>query len=164
MPQPVHYNFTQSFSQPARKAYKWCTDFTPEDQALMQEKNAARDVQQLTKNTVILTDRFNKEGETMVKQKLVCLYPDRLMWTSTHLTGPAKHSQFIYEITPETKTTSSLRFTAMHIAYEIEEGSDNIQTNLLAESLRKEDSNVWKNLANEMKKELSKSHPTGQPS
>ncbi len=108
MPQPVHYNFTQCFGQPARKAYEWCIDFTPEDQALMQEKNAAREVQQLTKNTVIMTDKFNKDGETMVKQKLVCLYPDRLMWTSTHLTGPAKHSHFIYEITPETKTASRL--------------------------------------------------------
>jgi hypothetical protein len=122
----------------------------------MREKNATREVQQLTENTVILTDKFYNEGETTVKQKLVCLYPDRLMWTSTHLTGPAKHSQFIYEITSETKTASSLRFTALHIAHDIKESADKTETNLLAEKLRKEDSNTWKRLAKEMEKQLSK--------
>ena len=156
MAQSVHYKFTQRFSQPARKAYEWCTNFTPEDQALMREKNATREVQQLTENTVILTDKFHNERETTVKQKLVCLYPDRLMWTSTHLTGPAKHSQFIYEIKSETKTASNLRFTALHIAHDIKEGADKTEIKLLAEDLRKEDSNTWKNLANEMEKELTK--------
>jgi hypothetical protein len=74
MPQPVHYKFTQRFNQPARKTYEWCTDFTPEDQVLMQKKNATRQVQQLTENTIILTDKFHNEGETTVKQKLICLY------------------------------------------------------------------------------------------
>lgn len=156
MPKPVHYQFTQQFNQSARKAYKWCTDFTPEDQVLMREKNATREVHQITENTVILTDEFHTETETMVKQKLVCLYPRRLMWTSTHLTGPAKHSQFIYEITPITETASILRFTALHIAHDIKEGTDKTETKRLAEKLRKEDSNTWKNLADEMEKELSK--------
>jgi hypothetical protein len=156
MPQPVHYQFTQRFNQSARKAYKWCTDFTPEDQVLMREKNATREVQQITENTVILTDEFHTESKTMVKQKLVCLYPRRLMWTSTHLTGPAKHSQFIYEIAPITEIASTLRFTALHIAHDIKEGTDKTETKRLAEKLRKEDSNTWKNLADEMEKELSK--------
>lgn len=156
MPQPVHYQFTQRFNQPARKAYEWCTNFTPEDQVLMREKNVTREVQQLTENTFILTDRVHNKGETTVKQKLVCLYPDRLMWTSTHLTGPAKHSQFIYEITSETETASSLRFTALHIAHDIKEDTDKTVTKRLAEELKLEDSNTWKNLANEMEKELGK--------
>ena len=42
----------------------------------MQEKNATRQVQQLTEKTIILTDKFHTEGETTVKQKLVCLYPN----------------------------------------------------------------------------------------
>jgi hypothetical protein len=150
MPQPIHYHFTQRFNQPARKAYEWCTDFTPEDLVLMQEKNVTRKVQQITGNTVILTDKFHNEGKTTVKQKLVCLYPSRLMWTSTHLTGPAKHSQFIYEITSTSKTASILRFTALHIASDIKEGADKTETQRLAEELRKEDSNGWKNLADEM--------------
>lgn len=156
MPQPVHYQFTQHFNQSARKAYKWCTDFTPRDQVLMREKNATREVQQITENTVILTDEFHTESKTVMKQKLICLYPNRLIWTSTHLTGPAKHSQFIYEINPVTETASTLRFTALHIAHDIKEGADKTETNRLAEKLRKEDSDTWKHLANEMEKELSK--------
>jgi hypothetical protein len=116
----------------------------------MREKTATREVQQITGNTVILTDKFHDEGRTMVKQKLVCLYPNRLMWTSTHLTGPAKHSQFIYEIKSITKTASILRFTALHIAYDIREGVNKTETKRLAEELRKQDSNTWKNLADEM--------------
>ena len=159
MPQPVHYKFTQHFSKPARKAYEWCTNFTPEDQALMREENATREVQQLTQNTVILTDKFHSEGKTTEKQKLICLYPKRLMWTSTHLTGPAKHSQFIYEITSETKTTSTLNFTALHIAHDLEEGNNKTETKRLAEKLRSEDSRTWKELANEMEEELGKDRP-----
>ncbi len=156
MHQPVHYQFTQRFNQPARKAYEWCTNFTPEDQILMLEKNATREVQQLTENTYILTDKFHDKIETTVKKKLVCLYPDRPMWISTHLTGPNKHSQFIYEIKSETETTSSLRFTALHIAHNFN-GADKTETKTLADELREEDSNTWSILAKEMEKDLSRS-------
>jgi uncharacterized membrane protein len=158
MPQPVRYQFTQRFSQPARKAYEWCTDFTPEDQVLMGNGNATREVRKITESTFILTDTYQGEGEPTVKHKLVCLYPDRLMWTSTHLKGPAKHSQFIYEITAETETSSSLRFSALHIARDLK-GVNETVTERLAEELRKEDSDMWKDLAKEMEKELSKARP-----
>jgi len=159
MPQPVRYEFAQRFSQPARKAYEWCTNFTPEDQALMGEENATREVQKITKDTFILTDKFRNEDKTTVKQKLVCLYPDRLMWTSTHLAGPAKHSQFIYEITSKNKAASSLRFTALHIAHDIKEDTDEAEIKRLAEKLKLSDSDCWKDLANEMEKELGHVHP-----
>jgi len=154
MLQPIQYRFSQRFNLPARKAYEWCTDFTPIDQALMREKDATREVQQLTKNTFILTDKFQVGGETIVKQKLVCLYPNRLMWTSTHLTGPAEHSQFIYEIKSTTRTTSRLKFTALHLARDLKEGTFKADIEELAEELRKEDSDVWKNLAREMEREM----------
>jgi hypothetical protein len=152
MLQPIRYRFSQRFNLPARKAYEWCTDFTPRDPVLMREKNATREVQQTTENTFILTDKFQFGGETIVKQKLVCLYPNRLMWTSTHLTGPAEHSQFIYEIKSVTKATSRLKFTALHLARDIKEGTSNDDIEELAEELRKVDTNVWKNLAREMEK------------
>jgi len=158
MPQPVRCQFTQRFNQPARKAYEWCTDFTPEDQVLMGNENATREVRKITENIFILTDTYQGEGEPTVKQKLVCLYPDRLMWTNTHLKGPTRHSQFIYEITEETQTASSLRFTALHIAHDIK-GVDETLTKRLAEELRKQDSDMWMDLAKEMEKELSKTHP-----
>ena len=152
MIQPIQYQFSQRFNLPAHKAYEWCTNFTPKDPALMREK-ATREVKPITENTFILTDKFQVLGETTIKQKLVCLYPNRLMWTSTHLTGPAKHSQFIYEIKSVTKTTSRLKFTALHLAHDLKGGSFKINTERLAEELRKADSDVWKNLAREMEKE-----------
>jgi hypothetical protein len=121
----------------------------------MREKNATREVQQITEDTFVLTDKFHSDGKITVKQKLVCLFPERLMWTSTHLTGPAKHSQFIYEITAVTRTTSRLKFTALHIARDIKEGVHKAEIERLAEELRKEDSDVWKNLAREMEKKTA---------
>jgi hypothetical protein len=151
--QPIQYRFIQKFNLPSSKAYEWCTDFTPADQALMREKNATREVTRLTENTFILNDKFQVGGETMVKKKLICLYPKRLMWISTHLTGPAEHSQFIYEIKSTTRTTSRLKFTALHLARDLKEGTSKTDIEELAEELRKEDSGVWKNLAKEMEKE-----------
>jgi hypothetical protein len=153
MLQPVQYQFSQRFNLPARKAYQWCTDFTSKDPALMKEKDTTRDIRQLTENTFILTDKFHVGGKTTAKQKLVCLYPNRLMWTSTHLKGPAEHSQFIYEIKSMTKTTSRLKFTALHIARNIKESDSETDIEKLAATLRKEDSEVWRILAKEMKKE-----------
>jgi hypothetical protein len=57
---------------------------------LVNEENATREVQRVSSDSVILVDTFVVAGKPVVKQKLVCLYPDRLMWTSTHLTGPNK--------------------------------------------------------------------------
>ena len=157
MPQPIRYQFSQHFNVPAREAYEWCTDYTPEDQALMQMKNATREVQRITEGNFMLTDTFHNQGESIVKQKLVCLYPDKLMWISTHVAGPVKHSQFVYEIKEETATTSSLEFTALHLDYEITEGTDKEKAKTLTKKLRKEDSDLWKHLAKEMKKELRRS-------
>ena len=153
MIQPIKYQFNQRFNLPARKAYAWCTDFTPQDPVLMREK-ATREVKLITEYTIILTDKFRVEDETIIKQKLVCLYPNKLMWTSTHLTGPAKHSQFIYEIKPTTRTTSKLKFTALHLAHDLKQGTAKNSIEQLAEELRKTDSDVWKNLAREMEKEM----------
>jgi len=124
----------------------------------MGNENATREVRKITENIFILTDTYQGEGEPTVKQKLVCLYPDRLMWTNTHLKGPTRHSQFIYEITEETQTASSLRFTALHITHDVK-GVDETLTKRLAEELRKKDSDMWMDLAKEMEKELSKAHP-----
>ena len=151
--QPIKYQFSQRFNLPARKAYEWCTNFTPQDPVLMREK-ATREVKSIGENTVILTDKFRVGGETKIKQKLVCLYPNRLMWISTHLTGPAKHSQFIYEIKSITKTTSRLKFTALHLAHDLKEGTVKNSVEQITGELRKTDSDVWKNLAREMEKEM----------
>jgi hypothetical protein len=93
------------------------------------------------------------ESEKTIKQKLVCLYPSRFFWTSTHLTGPNKYSQFLYEITSQTDGQSCLTFTALHLDYNFKKEED---AERLARDLKKMDSETWKLLAEKMEKELKK--------
>jgi len=154
LPISVKYSFRQHFNIPAREAYEWCTDYTPEDQALMQEKNAEREVQHVAENVRILTDTYVDENNRAVKEKLVCLYPDQLFWTSTHVAGPNKHSQFLYQIIPENKKRSCLRFVGLHLDYRIKEDISRKEIDGISRKLRKIDSETWKILAKEMEKEL----------
>ncbi len=152
MAKAIRYSFAQRFNVPAHKAYEWCTDYAPSDLALMEEEKATREVRRISRDSIILVDTFVVEGKPVVKQKLVCFYPDLLTWTSTHLTGPNKYSQFLYEITSQTNGRSRLTFTALHLDYSIKEGKEEAER--LAKVLRNVDSDIWKHLAKEMEKEL----------
>ncbi len=154
MPYVVRYCFSQRFPVSARKAYQWCTDYSAEDHVLMGDMAAERHIARVSDATVILTDIFHTGEGNVEKQKVVQLYPDRLSWVSTHLNGPHKYSQFIYEISAEGSNASRLDFTALHLEYKENLDSDAIK--LLAEKLRKEDSEAWKLLAKAMTKELAK--------
>ena len=149
VPLAVRYNFTQRFSVSAKEAFKWCTDFQQNDHVLMGEEGAQRQIIPLTDCTLILKDLFRSAAGMVEKQKLVQLYPDQLFWTSTHLTGPNKHSQFLYAISAEDKEASVLDFTGLHMDYEAKE-----DVRLLAKKLRKEDKDAWKLLARNMAREL----------
>jgi hypothetical protein len=83
----------------------------------MSEDNVERQVTHLTDSTLILNEIFHTNSGDIEKQKLVHLYPDRLSWVSTHLTGPNKYSQFIYKITAEGNNASSLNFVALRARY-----------------------------------------------
>ena len=152
MPCSIQYRFSQRFFVPTRKAYIWCTAYSPEDHALMGEEVAERQITHLTDTTIILTDIFRTPNGLIEKQKLVQLYPDRLCWISTHLTGPNKYSQFIYEISAEGKNASRLDFTALHLEYEKRLDSEGIKS--VADELKEQDSKAWILLAEAMRKEL----------
>jgi hypothetical protein len=117
--------------------------------------NATREVQQISEDTLLLLDTYRSDGEVTIKQKLVCLYPKKLAWTSTHLTGPYKHSQFLYQITPETAKTCHLEFTAVFLDYSKENAAKN-EIEELTRELRKIDADNWRLLAGIMEKELNK--------
>ncbi len=153
MPQVIRYRFRQKFNVPALKAYEWSTDYEPTDMTLMQQGNAKRKVQRISRDSLILVDTFVVEGKPIAKQKLVCLYPDRLMWTSTHVTGPNKYSQFLYEITSETDEQSCLTFTALSVDYNVKSDAE---AGELAERLNRMDSETWKLLAKHMEKDLKR--------
>jgi len=89
------------------------------------------------------------------KQKLVHLHPDSLRWTSTHLSGPNKYSQFVYEISEENDCASRLDFYGLHIE-NVEDNLDEAGAKLLTERLCREDSKAWELLANAMIQELRK--------
>jgi hypothetical protein len=147
----VRYHFRQSFLVPAKEAFDWCTDFTPQDQPIKGYKNSTRVVTKVSEGSIILTDTFQTATGSVEKQKLVQVYPDQLFWVATHLTGPNKYSQFLYQISPDEKGGSFLDFTALHLEYEGKEDAK-----MLAARLCQEDSGAWKLLAKAMTDELTK--------
>ncbi len=154
MPIPIHYHFQQLFRVSAREAYAWCTNFAPNDHALMAEENARRKVENLTGRTVILTDAFFVGTAGQVeKRKLVQLYPEMLFWTCTHLSGPAVHSQFIYQITAQGEKESRLDFTGIFLDHTHEALSESDISNL-TEKECKNDQAAWELLAKAMEREL----------
>ena len=154
MPYPIRYRFSQYFAASAQEAYTWCTDYQPDDHALTGNPNAKRAVTWLTQSTVILKETFPTQNGTIEKEKLVHLYPDKLMWVSTHLSGPNKYSQFLYQITTEGAEASCLDFIALHIEHK--ENLSQIDLETLTDALCRGDSDMWKLLAEAMEKELKK--------
>jgi hypothetical protein len=148
------YKFSQKFDVPASEAYKWCTSYDPGDLKLMGE-DGNRSIERIADDTVVLSDTFSKDGQTFTKEKLVRLYPERLSWVSTHITGPAKYSQFMYEIHPLNKTSSRIDFTGLQIDYN-ETQPTKKEIPVRAAQLKKEDSLAWKLLAKAMHKDLKK--------
>ena len=145
----VRYYFSQRFNVSAQRAFDWCIDFDPKDNDLMGDAYAKRQISHITDDTILLNDVFSSPSDSVEKQKLVQLYPNRLSWTSTHLTGPNKYSQFLYKITAEGKGVSALNFTALHIEYD-----EKADAKLLADRLCKDDVAAWKLLAKAMAKDL----------
>ena len=149
----IRYRFTQKFPYPPKAAFDWCTDFAPQDHTLMGDPNAERKVIPMSKGVLILDEVFHTPNGDVLKQKLVTLYPDRLSWVSTHLTGPNKHSQFTYQITP-IKGGSQLEFTGLYIEYGKKLTA--VEVKLLSERFCKEDADAWGLLAAAMVKDLGK--------
>ncbi len=151
----IHYHFSQIFAVPALDAYIWCTNYDPNDLKLMHQ-DGKREINHLTESTIILTDTFNNEKKTIKKNKLIQLYPDRLSWTNTHISGPNKYSQFLYEIKPENETTSKLNYTGLQLEYNKPAKLSKKDKEAREKEQMNEDAAVWKIIAKEMEKELRK--------
>jgi hypothetical protein len=148
MPLTVRYHFTQTFAVSAKSAFDWCTSFDSKDYLLMGEEGVERQITRVGDATIILKDIF----PVFQKEKLVQLYPDQLSWISTHLSGPNKYSQFLYQITPKGKDASVLHFTALHLEYDAKAAD----AKTLADRLCREDAVAWTFLAEAMANELRK--------
>ena len=152
----VNYRFSQRFRVSAERAYQWCTDYDPNDLALMQEKGR-RKIKWISKNALILVDTaYVGDGRTkkaVSKTKLVRLNPMEKSWTNTHIAGPVKYSQFLYKIVREGKDRSRLDFRGLQL--EPREMTRE-EVAALVRKVREEDSLAWKHLARAMEEELVK--------
>jgi hypothetical protein len=149
----IQYQFSQIFAIPPLEAYKWCTNYDSNDLNLMHQKGK-REITYLTENTIILTDTFYNEKENIKKKKLIQLYPVRLSWTNTHLSGSNKYSQFLYEIKPKNKDSSKLNYIGLQIEYKKPLKLSKKEMEAQAIEQMNQDAAVWKIIAKEMEKEL----------
>jgi hypothetical protein len=156
--QRVTYHFTTDLPAPRPRAYRWATDYRSTDFRLSGLK-ARRKVERLAENLILLTDSFDvdpfdsRRGARTVKVKLVHLYPDRWAWTSTHVSGPALYSQFLYELTPRGPAASTLHFTGSQVE-RVDRAPTKSALARRARELRREDSQLWARLSAEFAKEL----------
>lgn len=153
MPCAVRYGFSQHFDVAAKAAFDWCTDYQPTDHELIGNSSAKRAVIKVADGVVLIKDSFSTKSGQVEKEKLVHLYPQRLTWTSTHISGPNRHSQSTYQIVAETDDTSRLDFTALHV--ESRENLSEKELAALAEELCAGDKAIWRGFAAAMQKELT---------
>ena len=146
------YKFSQRFRVPARQAYEWCTDYRPDDLALMNE-NGTRGIQRLTQDTLILTETVKMDRRKVKKVKLIKLNPEELAWYNLQLVGPNKHSAFLYKIHPEGRNASRLNFTGLLVVYSGRK-IPRSRIRKIANVERGYDAQAWILLAKEMEKDL----------
>jgi hypothetical protein len=155
----LSYQFSTRLAASRPQAYRWATDYRSSDYELSGLK-ASRKVERLADDLVLLTDSFdedpfdNRPGSATVKVKLVHLFPDRWAWTATHVAGPAKYSQFLYELTPRGPAASTLHFTGNQVE-SVNRRPTPSWVNRRAAELRREDSQLWARLSTALAKELA---------
>jgi hypothetical protein len=148
----VPFKFSHSFRYSAERVYAWATDFQPTDPAIFGRKGL-RKVTRLADDVLVLSDtRKEKSGKRVTRRRLVCLYPERLAWTNTHLSGPNKSSQFLYELHPEGKGRSRLEFTGLQLEYLKTVTPAVIRAR--AKTIAKEDAATWAIIGRALAKDL----------
>jgi hypothetical protein len=149
----VRYHFSQRFRVPVKKAFAWTIDFRPDDIARMGEKGN-RKIEPISEGTFLLTDTTYANGRPVAKPKLINVYPDLLMYLNTHVGGPFRNSQFVYQFTPVGKGMSQLDF-AGHLVLYTRKPLGKRALAKIAESERRVDSEAWKHLARAMEQDLA---------
>lgn len=149
----VTYGFKQPFKLPPQDAFEWCTDYKPYDLTIMRETGKRR-IRKLTHDAILLTETTITGRKPVTKTKLVRLNRPELFWTNTHISGPNRHSEFIYRIEPQGKNRSRLKFTGLLICY-----SKKVLTReklrKIARDERRTDSRAWHYLAAAMEKDMN---------
>jgi hypothetical protein len=112
----TRYDFSQHFNVPAAEAFRWCTDYDPEDHTLMGNRGV-RKVARLSDDTIILEDISYPKGRSVSRKKIIKIDADRMSYFNFHLTGPNKNSLYFYRIIPEGDGMSRLEYTGYELTY-----------------------------------------------
>ena len=150
----VLYKFSQRLNATAVEAFSWATDYQPEDVKLLGRK-CSRKVTRIDADTMILSDVFIANDGTKVRgKKLIKIYRDRMMWTSTNLDGPTRHSQVFYEIAVDGARASRLTFTG----HRVHDGAPMTakEKRALSAKFAKMGTAHWKQIAQVMAQDLKK--------
>ena len=148
----IPYRFTVLLPASRDRAFRWATAYEPNDPELMGERGH-RKIERLANRTLLLTDVFDTPNGRVTKTKLVHLLPDRYTWTNTHLAGPSRYSQFLYELKPAGRNRCRLRFTGLQVD-RVRRRSTPARVARRAKQLAREDSQAWRRLARAMAREL----------
>jgi hypothetical protein len=147
------YRFRVGLPVAADEAYRWATDYAPDDWARMGHDGRRRIVP-VADRTLILVDTVRTGGRLVTKRRLVRLYPSQRAWTNTHLVGTTRHSQFWYRIVPRGPRRSVIEFTGL----QVEPSPRRLSGAALARRARevaREDSTLWRRLSRVMGEELA---------
>ena len=165
--QRIVYSFRTRLPVSREVAFRWATDFDPGDLGRMGIE-AHRKVEWLTDALVLLTDSFDadpfsrRRGVRTVKTKLVHLYPSRWYWTSTHVGGPARYSQFLYQLEPGGRNWCTLHFSGAQVE-SVPRKPTAAALARRARELRREDSLGWRHLRRALSREVGpKRRPRGR--
>lgn len=148
----IRQEFSQHFRVPAREAFEWCTDYSPDDPALMGLKGKRRS-KRISEDTLILDDTLYPEGKPVSKTKLIKIDSERMTYYNLHLSGPTKNSLYFYRIVPEGEGESRLDYTEYEVTYPDKPPTKKQLAEMAArsaDSWKKE----WGNLARAMEKDL----------
>jgi hypothetical protein len=158
------YRFTQELPASADAAYRWATDYAPDDWARMGQDGRRR-IEVVAPRTILLTDTVRGPQGTVTKRRLVRLRPRDRAWTNTHVGGPTRHSQFVYKITPRGPRKSVLEFVGLQVERSPRALSP-AQLARRAREVAREDAALWRRLARVMASELgarTRRRPAGRP-
>jgi hypothetical protein len=151
----VRYGFSQAFSVPAKDAFRWAIDYQPGDFALM-GVDGRREITKLSDDAFLMKETIRHGSRTATtRTKLVRIDPEGMSFSNTHVSGPAKHSQFLYRIVPEGENGSRLRFTGL-LLYRSEKEPTRKEVARIAAEERRTDSGIWKKLAKAMEADLKR--------
>jgi hypothetical protein len=148
----VRYELSQHFRVPVADAFRWCTDYSPSDHALMGLKGN-RKSKRVSHDTIVLDDTIFSEGRGVRKKKLIRTDPDRMTYYNIHLTGPTKHSLYFYQVVADGEGESRLDYTAYEVFYP-KKAPTKKQLADMADAEAVAWKREWGNLAKAMEREL----------